>query len=227
VVECLVDAGYQWLFLDMEHGAFDYAVAADLLRAAGPIPCLIRLPAQGDVYVKKALDIGAAGIIVPLVNTAAEAAQAVRSAKYSPLGARGVGIARAHRYGYGFADYLARANDETVVMVQAEHIEAVRNIAEIVRVPGVDGIFVGPYDLSASMGRMGQVGAPEVRAEIERVRQAALGAGLRLGYFGVSAEAVLPAVAEGYTLLAVGSDTLFLSGAASACRRLFPAAAAQ
>ena len=124
----------------------------------------MRVPANDDVWIKKALDIGAAGVLVPMVNTAAMAAQIVRACKYAPAGTRGMGLARAHRYGTGFQDYVARANDCVAVIVQAEHIEAVEQIEAIVRVPGIDAVFVGPcYDLSASMGKPGRSPTPMCR----------------------------------------------------------------
>jgi 2-keto-3-deoxy-L-rhamnonate aldolase RhmA len=164
--------------------------------------------------IKKGLDIGAAGIIVPQVNTAVQAQAAVHHAKYAPDGTRGVGIGRAQGYGLDFSAYVARANAETAVIIQAEHIEAVHNIQSIVQVPGVDAVFVGPYDLSASMGLMGQVTHPDVVGAIRQVTDACRQADVKLGIFGVSATAVAPYIAQGYTLITAGMDTLLLSQAA-------------
>jgi 2-keto-3-deoxy-L-rhamnonate aldolase RhmA len=185
---------------------------------------MIRVPAGDEVWLKKALDIGAAGIIVPQVNSAAQAERVVRLCKYPPEGARGVGIARAHRYGERFQDYVTNANQEVAIVVQAEHIDAVKDINAIVKVKGIDAVFIGPYDLSASMGKPGQVGDPEVRAAIERVRKACQKRSIPLGIFGVSAEAVLPYLDQGFTLIAAGVDVLFLSCAAKALLAQFPGA---
>lgn len=214
VVEVLAASGFDWLFIDAEHSPVSPATVQQMVLAAGKVPCLVRLPANDEVFIKQALDGGAAGIIVPLVNSAAEAGSVVRRAKYPPQGVRGVGTSRALGYGYGIADYVARANRETVVVVQAEHIDAVHAIDEIAAVPGLDGIFVGPFDLSASMGKPGQVNDPEVVAAIDRVAAAARGAGLPLGYFGVSPDTVGPWMARGFSFVACGVDLMMLGAKA-------------
>jgi 2-dehydro-3-deoxyglucarate aldolase len=209
--EILAQAGFDWLFLDAEHSPMSPADLQRVMQGAGrEMPCLVRLPLGDPVSIKKALDIGAAGIIVPMVNTAEQAADVVRQAKYSPQGVRGVGLGRASDYGLSFQEYLDLANEETAVVVQAEHIQAVENMEEIVRVPGIDAVLVGPYDLSASMGLIGQVGHLDVQEAIDRVRQACRSAGVPLGIFGVTAEAVLPYINQGYTLIVAGVDTLML-----------------
>ncbi len=216
MVEIMIDVGYDWLFVDCEHGAFDTATAQSLLQAAGNrCPCVIRVPNSDDVWIKKALDIGASGIIVPQVNSASQARSVVASCKYPPEGTRGVGIGRAHGYGANFNDYVACANDQIAVIVQAEHIDAVNRIDEIVEVKGIDAVLIGPYDLSASLGKIGKLDDPELAVAIEKVRSCCAAAGIKLGFFGVSAEAVKPFLAQGYTLVAVGVDVLFASKSAA------------
>jgi 2-keto-3-deoxy-L-rhamnonate aldolase RhmA len=122
----------------------------------------------------------------------------------------------AQGYGQRFREYLDAANREIAVIVQAEHALAVENIEAIVRVPGVDAVLLGPYDLSASLGKMGQVDDPVVVRAIRRVTDACRAAGMPLGYFGVTAAAVTPFAAQGYTLIVAGVDTLFLGNAAKA-----------
>src|SRR5262249_5083042 len=156
--------------------------------AGAAMPCVVRLPVAAEVPIKKALDVGAAGIIAPQVNSAVQAEQIVRLAKYAPAGARGVGIGRAHRYGLKLREYIADANQRTAVIVQAEHIDAVRNIESIVGVEGIDAVLIGPYDLSASLGRLGQVDHPDVVQAIDRVTEVCLQNGVRLGIFGVSVD---------------------------------------
>jgi 2-dehydro-3-deoxyglucarate aldolase len=213
--ELLAEIGYDWLVLDTEHGPYGPLEAQRALQAVGRrCPCVVRVPASDDVWIKKALDIGAAGVLVPMVNTAAVAAQIVRACKYAPAGTRGMGLARAHGYGAGFKDYVAQANDRVAVIVQAEHIEAVDNIETIVRVPGLDAIFVGPYDLSASMGKPGQVSDPDVQSAIRRVRDAALAAGVRLGIYCSDAKAARGFVRQGYTLIGMSTDLNYLAQAA-------------
>lgn len=216
--ELLSGIGFDWLFIDMEHAPLGVLDVQRILQAMRP-GCfsVVRVPSNGEVWIKRAADLGCDGIIVPLVNSAEDAARAVRGARYPPEGIRGVGIGRAHRYGLGFDDYVQRANRELAVIVQAEHIQAVRHIDEIVRVPGVDAVFIGPYDLSGSLKVPGQVGDPEVQQAIERVRKVCQEAGMPLGVFGASADAVRPFIAQGYTLIAVGMDTLFMGTAAGQC----------
>jgi 2-dehydro-3-deoxyglucarate aldolase len=215
VAEIMAEVGFDWLFLDAEHSVFEAREIQALLQAAGAtMPCVVRLPVASEVPIKKALDVGAAGIIAPQINSAAQAEQVVRMAKYAPVGARGVGIGRAHRYGLKLREYIADANQHTAVIVQAEHIDAVRNIEAIVRVEGVDAVLIGPYDLSASLGLLGQVDHPDVTQAIDRVTEACLQAGARLGIFGVSADAVKPYADRGYTLIVAGVDTMLLGQAA-------------
>lgn len=215
VAEILADAGFDWLFVDAEHGALATSDLLAIMQAASrQVPCVVRVAAPDELPIKAALDLGAAGIIAPQVNTPERAAAVVRSARYAPAGARGVGLARAHGYGMRFAEYIESANERTAVIVQAEHALAVDNIEQIVEVDGVDAVLVGPYDLAASLGRMGQVHDPAVVAAIDHVTETCRAAGMPLGYFGVSADAVRPYVERGYTLIVAGVDTLYLGAGA-------------
>ncbi len=215
--ELLASLGFDWLFIDTEHGAIETRELANILRAVGDkAACIVRVPEAAEMPIKKALDLGAHGIIVPQVNTAEQAANVVRFARYAPEGARGVGLARAHGYGLKFREYLGSANREIAVIVQAEHALAVDNIDSIVRVPGVDAVLLGPYDLSASLGKMGQIDDAEVVAAIGRVTDACAAVGMPLGYFGVTAAAVIPYAARAYTLIVAGVDTLYLADGAKA-----------
>jgi len=216
IAEILAGIGFDWLFIDGEHGPLGTTEVLAILQAADrDTACLVRVPAADEVAIKRVLDLGAAGIVVPQVNTAEQAAAVVRYARYAPAGARGVGVARAHRYGLAFREYVETANDFVTVVVQAEHIDAVNHIEAIVAVEGIDAVLLGPYDLSASLGRMGQVDHPAVVEAIERVARVCLDAGMPLGFFGVSAEAVAPMMARGATLICAGIDTLLLAGAAA------------
>ena len=215
VSEILAEIGFDWLFIDGEHGPFEMADLLGVLRAVGDrVPCVVRVPSSDEAGIKRVLDLGAEGIIVPLVNTAEQAAAIVRAARYSPAGSRGVGLGRAQGYGLRFQEYLETANDKVAVIVQAEHVSAVENIEAIVKVEGIDAVFIGPYDLSASLGKMGKISDPAVVEAIDHVTKTCQSAGIPLGYFGVTAASVRPYIERGYTLVAAGADTLLLSGAA-------------
>ncbi len=215
VAEILAGLGFDWLFVDAEHGPLDFSQVQALLQAACPAcPCLVRVPAGEQVWIAKALDVGASGVIVPQIQTAEQAEAVVRLCKYPPQGQRGVGVARAQGYGSRLVDYLATANESIAVIVQAESVDAVRNMAAIAQVSGIDAVFVGAYDLSASLGKPGQVGDPEVQDAIRRITDICLAANVKLGAFGIDAAAVQPFLDNGYTLIAVGIDVVFLADGA-------------
>jgi 2-dehydro-3-deoxyglucarate aldolase/4-hydroxy-2-oxoheptanedioate aldolase len=172
------------------------------------------VPSGDEVWIKKALDIGPAGIIIPQVQTAEDVKKVVQLCKYPPEGIRGVGIARAQGYGEKFQEYVSSANENTAVIIQIEHKNAVKNIEGIIKVKGIDCLFIGPYDLSTSMDKAGQIADPEIQDAIRQVRETADREGISLGIFGVTADDVRPYILDGYTLIAVGVDTMLLSKAA-------------
>lgn len=213
--EILAAVGCDWLFIDGEHGPFDTGDLLAILRAVrGPTACVIRTPAADEAAIKRALDVGAEGVIVPMVNSAEQAASVVRWSRYAPQGSRGVGLARAHGYGLTFREYVESANERVAVIVQAEHHEAVERIEAIVQVEGIDAVQLGPYDLAASMGKMGQVDDPAVVQAIDHVIETCLKAGIPVGWFAVTAEAAKPYIERGCTLITAGVDTVLLAGAA-------------
>ncbi|MDM8549899.1 aldolase/citrate lyase family protein [Desulfobacterales bacterium HSG2] len=214
IAEIFCLAGFDWLFVDLEHSALSIKDAQVILQAASKIPCVIRVASGEEVWIKKALDIGASGIIVPQIRTTEEAEMSVRLCKYPPEGIRSVGISRAQQYGQNFQEYVASANDETAVIIQIEHIDAVNDIENILGISGIDGLFVGPYDLSASMGKTGHITDTEVQNAILHVKNCAERAKIPLGIFGATAEAVNPYIRSGYTLIAVCMDTMLIGNAA-------------
>jgi 2-dehydro-3-deoxyglucarate aldolase len=217
ICELLANVGYDWLFIDAEHGAFNPQQAQSMLQAAAPTPCVIRVPEGESIWIKKALDIGAAGVIVPQIHNSAQASKIIKHCKYAPSGDRGIGIGigRAHKYGMDFERYLEHANNETAVILQAESSSAVDHIDDIVKLKGVDAILIGPYDLSASLGMPGDINHPLVQYAIDTIIKACQKAKISMGFFGVSAEAVMPYKERGFTLLATGVDTTFLIKSAS------------
>ena len=216
LAEIAADAGFDWLFLDMEHGLLDIPAVQRMVQAAGDrAPSIIRVPANEPVWIKKALDVGAAGLIFPNIKSAEEAARAVRQSKYPPEGDRSVGISRAHRFGAGFAEYIAAANRDTTLIAQVEDIEAVRGIDGILQVRGVDAVFIGPYDLSASLGKPGRVGDDDVREAIERVRTSCAERGVPAGIFAGDQEAARKAFEEGFAFVCAGMDVTLYAGLAA------------
>lgn len=169
--EIMARAGFDWVAVDLEHTAIDIHTTENLIRAieVGGSSSLVRLTNNDPNLIKRVMDSGATGIIVPMVKTAQDIQNAVDALYYPPRGARGVGLARAQKYGAGFKSYADWLDDEAVCIAQIEHINAVENLEEILSVPGVDGYFLGPYDLSASMGLIGEINHPDVQAAMARV----------------------------------------------------------
>ena len=215
LAEILAAAGFDWLFIDLEHTVLGIREAQAILQAVGDrIPCLLRLPLNDEIWIKKALDTGPAGIIVPLVNSAEDARRAVQWSKYPPQGRRSIGLGRAAGYGANLQPYLDSANQETALVIQAEHIAAVDAIEEILAVDGLDAVFAGPYDLSASLGRTGQVSDPAVQSAVARIRSACQAREMPLGIFSATLEGAHRYRQEGYTLIAASTDALMLSQSA-------------
>jgi 2-dehydro-3-deoxyglucarate aldolase/4-hydroxy-2-oxoheptanedioate aldolase len=215
VAEMMSSCGFDWLFVDLEHGALDFAGAQTILMGASPsTACAVRVPANDEGWTKKCLDLGADGIIIPHIQTKEDAERAVRLCRYPPLGERSAGIGRAQGYGLNFQNYIQEANDTVALIIQIEHIDALPHIESIVQVDGIDAIFIGPYDFSGSMGKMGNVKDPDLLKAIARVRDCCRDAGLPLGIFGATVDSVKPYIREGYRLIAVGADTLLLGEAA-------------
>jgi len=222
--EALAPCGFDWLLLDGEHAPNDVRTVLDQLRALAPYPVhpVVR-PVQGDVaLIKQYLDVGAQTLLVPMIDTAEQAALMVRAMRYAPEGIRGMGaaLARASRWNQ-VDDYLNRANDEMCLLVQAESTLAMSNLAQIAAVDGVDGVFFGPADLSASMGYRGQAGHPEVQKAIldgiAKVRAAGKAAGVLMANRQM-AQSYLEAGAQ---FVAVGVDTMLLVQAATELARSY------
>ncbi len=216
VAEIYATAGYDWLFIDLEHAPTDPRAALDILTAVDTrVPCVVRVPWNDEASIKKALDIGATGVIVPLVNTVEDAKLAVGRCKYPPAGFRSVGITRAQRFDLEFADYMARANDEIAVVIQVEHVDAVRNIEAILDVPGIDGVFVGPFDLSGSMGKPGKIDDPEVQAAIGAIVEAARKRNIALCAYAHTPAHALTYRKLGYRVIGLCTDYIMLARAAA------------
>lgn len=204
-------AGFDWLFIDMEHAPLEPRDAIQIIRAAEErSACILRVPLNDEIWFKRALDTGCDGIIIPQVNSKADAQKALRFSKYPPRGTRSVGITRAQAYGADGGAYLRRANDDVAIIVQIEHRDAVVCLEEILSVEGIDAVLIGPYDLSSSMGLAGQPDHPEVKAAIIKVRNLCQTKGVPLGIFSVTSAGARQYIEEGYRLIAISSDILML-----------------
>ena len=216
VAETFVAAGYDWLFVDLEHSPMDARNAMDILTAVDSrIPCVVRVPWNDEASIKKVLDVGATGVIVPLVNTAEDARLAVGRCKYPPMGFRSVGITRAQRFDLDFDAYMKRANDEIAVIVQIEHIEAVKNIDAILDTPGIDGVFVGPFDMSGSMDLPGQINHPKVQDAIKSVIKACEKRDIARCIYAHTPQHAIAYREQGYRVIGLCTDHIMLARTAA------------
>ena len=217
IVNVLTDVGLDWLIIDTEHQPFNPETLQALLltiRGTDTVP-LVRVADNDAALIKQALDFGAEGILVPLIRSADEARQAVAACKYPPMGIRGMGGRAVTDFYREAVEYAATANERTIVVLQIEHVEAVECIDEIARVPGVDCLFMGQLDLSATMGIPWQIDHPRVIEATQRVIAAARAANVSAG-LGVDAspEAVLDWVVQGARCICIGIDWLVIRRAA-------------
>jgi 4-hydroxy-2-oxoheptanedioate aldolase len=214
--ESLGCAGFDFLVVDMEHAPIDVAQMVEILRtiAGTPAQAIVRPPWNDMVMVKRVLDAGANSLLLPFVQNADEARRAVAYTRYPPEGVRGVaGSHRGSRYG-NVDDYLRRANTEICVIVQIETASALERLEEIAAVPGVDSIFIGPADLSASMGFLGDMGNPKVHEKLAGAAAHCRRLGKPCGIIGANPEAAGKFLEYGYTWVAIGSDIGMMVGRA-------------
>ena len=222
--EVLAGAGFNWLLIDGEHAPNDVRSVLAQLQAIAPYPShpVVRPQWNDAVIIKQLLDTGAQTLLIPMVQTAGDAQQAVRACRYPPHGVRGVGsaLARASRWNRE-PEYLSRANDEICVLVQIETREGVENLDAILAVAGVDGVFIGPADLSADMGFAGNPSHPEVQAVITRCIATILAAGKAPGILMANETLARHYLELGALFVAVGVDTTLLARTAEALAARF------
>jgi 2-keto-3-deoxy-L-rhamnonate aldolase RhmA len=210
IAEIMVKAGFDWVTIDLEHSVITVREAEEMIRIidlGGSIP-LVRLSANDPVQIKRMMDAGARGIIVPMVNSKEDVNKAVAAVHYPEKGTRGVGLARAQGYGATFHENLSWLKNEAVIIVQIEHIDAVEKIEEILSPHDVDGYIIGPYDLSASMGLHGQFDHPDVVAALKKIREAgtALKKSGGLHIVEPNPEELKSRIEEGFRFLAYSVD---------------------
>lgn len=216
VTEIMSHVDYDWLWIETEHTVMSEETVLALQQATNgaDISCVVRVPWNDKTMIKRILDTGCDGVIVPLVRTKKDAEDAVKAMKYPPGGERGGGLARAQAYGLHMGEYMATANDDVLTILMIEHIDAINNIEEIIRVPGVDSVIIGALDLSGSMGILGQMDDPRIEEAIQKVLAACKGTGMPCGIVAFDPEQAKERIEQGFLNLAIGMDVLFLSSAA-------------
>ena len=223
VAEVMADSGFEWIVLDLEHGFFNIETIVNIFRAIENRGCqpIARVSSLRPSEIKLCLDAGATGIICPMINSKEDAKKLVQSVFYPPDGNRGVGLSRAQGYGAKLADYVKRHQEDTLIVAQIEHIEAINNLEAILDVPGIDAYMIGPYDLSASIGYPGDLDHPKVKEALSRFESVMKQRKKSLGFHIVSPEASLASakIKLGYSFIAYGIDFLYLAGATTASLR--------
>lgn len=216
--EVVASSGYDWLLVDMEHAPSDVTTVLGQLQAIAPhgSTAIVRPPWNDTVMVKRLLDVGAPGLLFPMVQSFEEAKAAVAATRYPPHGVRGVaGSIRANQFGR-ITDYYAKANDETAVIVQLETLDAISQAIEIASVDGVDGIFFGPADIAADMGLLGQHMSDPVWDLIQTAARQLMDAGVSVGTLVTDPVFAAKLLNDGFTFVACGTDTNILAKGADA-----------
>lgn len=215
IAEIMAKIGFDWLVVDMEHSAITLDECQRLIQVielSGVVP-LVRVDENNPYLIKRVMDTGAHGVIIPMVNTKKDAVMAVKAVNYPPSGIRGIGLARAQGYGMEFESYRNLVNKRSIVIAQIEHIDAINNLESILNVTGIDGSIIGPYDLSGSLGRPGKFKSNKIRKAIAHYESVSKRMGKPMGFHVVHPDIVEAnkLKRKGYTFLAVGLDTLYIA----------------
>lgn len=212
--EIVARAGFDWVLIDMEHGTGDFRELMQQLQAieASPVVPLVRVAFNEPWLFKRTLDLGPSGLMIPLIGSAAQAQEAVRAMRYPPDGFRGIAsMTRPAGFGAEFAEYRARANDLLLTVIQIELSEAVSDIDAIAAVPGVDVLFIGPLDLTTSLGVPNQLDSDVAQVALRRIEKAAKEHGKATGILVPNCDLAAKYIDLGYQLVAVGSDAAFVN----------------
>jgi 2-dehydro-3-deoxyglucarate aldolase len=213
VAEIMAAGDFDWLTIDMEHGAFDWSTLPNMIRAieSGGVVPLVRIPDQSRTSCARALDSGAQGLIVPNITSAAQIQAVIEAASWPPTGTRGVGFSRANGFGSLFESYRERAQHPFIVAI-IENVKALNSLEDLCRIQGVDVVFVGPYDLSASLGATGNFYSERFRTTIAQVLKIAKNLGRPVGVHVISPtrEALNESIEAGFQFIASASDAIFL-----------------
>ena len=230
VAEIAADLGYDFVLIDLEHTPIGLETLEDLIRtvesAPGETEAVVRVPWNDHVWIKRVLDLGPAGLMIPMIESAGEARDAVEAMQYPPTGRRGLGPARAARYGRDLPEYLDRADDELVTICQIESAAGVDNAGAIAETEGVDAVIVGQGDLSTNLGIFGEWEAAEFETALETVITAADESDVPVGMLALDHEGIQRWVEAGVDFLIAGADIGYLVAGGEAAREEFEAATA-
>jgi 2-dehydro-3-deoxyglucarate aldolase len=219
IAEIMASAGFDWLVLDMEHSVLELSEIQTLIQVLDgkQCPSIVRLTSNHPDQIKRVMDAGATGVMVPMVKSAEDARAAVQSVYYPPRGQRGVGLARAQGYGSSFQKYRSWLEENAVIVAMIEHVDAVNSIDEILAVDGIDAYIIGPYDLSGSMGRPGDLDHPDVQSAIARALEAGHRSGKPGGIHVIepNQDELQRRITAGFNFLGYGLDIRILD---SVCR---------
>ena len=212
VTEMAVALGFDWVVVDTEHGHLDFREIMEHIRVVRgtETSALVRIPEVQQGTIKRVLDIGAHGVILPMVGTRADVERAFRFGRYPPRGVRGVGGERAVKWGLEFDEYLHYANEETLLIPLIETQEAAENIDQILDVPGIEAIFFGPADMSSSRGFLGQWESPGVAEKILEIQTKAATKGIASGILSRSVDESIKRRDQGFEMIALGADVNLL-----------------
>lgn len=221
IAEIMAKVGFDWLVIDMEHSGLSFAQAQEIIRVIDlcKVTPLVRVMENNANMIKRYLDAGAHGVVIPMVKSKEDAQKAVNAVKYPPLGTRGVGLARAQNYSLDLDTYLKWNQENSIVIVQVEHIKAVENLEEIMSVKGVDGFIVGLYDLSGSLDCPGDFGHPKVKEALDLIWEKSKKFGYLMGEHIVRPEPglVLDKIKQGVKFIGFSDDFLFLGEHCKSC----------
>lgn len=216
IAELVGYLGFDWVWIEAEHTAMGLeTILAQLQAIAGTgTKAVVRVDNNDPTVIKRTLDIGPDGILIPSVNSREEGEKAIKAIKYPPLGERGIGLARAQKYGLNLGNYIKSANDEVAAIFMIEHINAVQNIDEILKIEGLDGVIIGSLDLAGSMNLQNDLGNALIEVEVQKVVQACAKAGIACGAFVGDPNQAKERIKQGFRLLTLGADVLLLASSA-------------
>jgi len=225
IIEIIANNSYKkldWICIDMEHGAIGIESMTNLIRTIEnyDITPIVRIPKNDSMWIHRVLDAGAKGLVIPMVNRGSEALEAVSEALYAPLGNRSFGYSRANSYGSDFDNYIKTANDEISIVIQIEHINAINELDSILDVNGIDGTFIGPYDLSGSLGVLGDFENDKYKNALNTYISKSYNHSIPTGLHIVrpNRKNIKKALDEGYKIISIGTDAVFLE---EYCKNIF------